>query len=325
MKIALSIGVGLLCILPSIAAPSLDSLSAKQVSLGKISVQPDVVYATLAGYRPLHLDLYQPPLADRPRPLVIFIHGGAWTTGHKRQTAVYQDWPTVLANLSIRGYVVAALEYRLSSEAPFPAALHDVKSALRFLRANADQFGIDPARAAFWGASAGAHLASMAAITPGNPALSPAGSAPSAHDRVQALVGWYGPYDVRPLYTFSKSAPLEKLSPRDRDETLGGLTFLTAPNPAEQENFLKLACAATHLDATDPPTLLLHGTGDTLVPHSQSREFAEKLRSHGVPVSIHELSDVGHGWSHVDPVRAAAAAQEAVALTTAWLEKALPP
>ena len=103
---------------------------------------PALTYEVLPWYRPLHLDLYLPPGKPARRPLVVYIHGGGWMSGHPRQSGAFANWPDVLALMASRGYVVASVEYRLSGEAPFPAAIQDIKAAIRWLRANAAEYEI---------------------------------------------------------------------------------------------------------------------------------------------------------------------------------------
>ena len=130
----------------------------------------DVTYAVIPGFRPLRLDLYLAPGAtNKPHPLVIFVHGGGWQSGHTRHSGAFADWPGVLASLAAKGYVVASVEYRLSGEARFPAAIQDVKSAIRYLRVHSSEYGIDPARAVIWGGSAAGswrHWRLPAAVSP---------------------------------------------------------------------------------------------------------------------------------------------------------------
>src|SRR5688572_309228 len=127
---------------------------------------PDVVYNTIPGYRPLRLDLYLP--ADAPNaalarhPLTLFVHGGGWESGHTRHASAFANWPLVLASIAARGFVVASVEYRLSGEAKFPAAVVDVQSALHWLRAHDARYRIDRDRVALWGPSAGAQIAALA-------------------------------------------------------------------------------------------------------------------------------------------------------------------
>ena len=169
---------------------------------GGVTGLADVVFARPNGFRPVKLDLYLPP-AGAPKPFVVYVHGGGWSGGSPRNSAAFEGWPGVLASLAARGYVVASLDYRLSGEAPFPAAEQDVKAAIRWLRANAAKYGIDPQRGLIWGASAGGHLAALAATSCGVAALEPEvgrggrGRAPAPaesqpSDCVQAWVTWYG-------------------------------------------------------------------------------------------------------------------------------------
>src|SRR5690348_12184364 len=128
---------------------------------------PSVEYANLAGYRPLLLDVYRQAAggSGHPRPLVVYIHGGGWRHGDSRTTGAFTNFPRVLASLAARGYVVASIDYRLSAEARYPAAVRDVNSAIAYLRLHAREWGIDPTRVVLWGASAGAYLAAMSAAT----------------------------------------------------------------------------------------------------------------------------------------------------------------
>jgi len=134
--------------IPVAAAPVLeDRYPARVVKFPRgVTGSADLVYSTIDGFRPLTLDLHVPrrPTAAPPAPLVVFVHGGAWKAGHSRQSGAFENWPGALASLAARGYVVSSVNYRLSGEAPFPAALSDVKNAIRWLRARAGEFGIDP-------------------------------------------------------------------------------------------------------------------------------------------------------------------------------------
>ena len=138
----------------------------------------DLAYATVPGFRTMTLDLYQPKRApkDYPKPLLIFVHGGGWNSGDARQGGGFSDFPGVLAALAAKGYVVASVNYRLSGEAHFPAALQDVKAAIRWLRAHADEYGIDTSRVAVWGEEAGGQLAALAGTSCGVAALEPPNS-----------------------------------------------------------------------------------------------------------------------------------------------------
>lgn len=265
------------------AAPVLeDRYPPAKVMFGSdIESYPDLVYNTPPGFRPLRLDLYRQTAGGDPRPLVVYIHGGGWQSGHTRHSGAFENWPAVLASLARRGYVVASVEYRLSGEAKFPAAIHDVKNALEWLRANASKYAIDPGMVVVWGGSAGGQLAALAAMSCGVQALAPESSADSSQsDRVQGLVAWYGVFDLG-------SIPERGDSPLAR--YLGCAPATCAESAA-------LASAITHIDAKDPPVLLIHGELDKVVPVSQSRAFERALTAKGVAVELVVIPGVDHSF-----------------------------
>jgi acetyl esterase/lipase len=313
-----------------------DPLPDRQVGLADATVLADVTYSTVPGFRPLRLDLYQPNGKATPHPLVVFAHGGGWTIGQKRGTADFLDFPGVLAGLAKRGYVVASLEYRLSSEAPFPAAVQDVKAAIRFLRANATRYAIIPDRIAVWGSSAGSHLTGMAAYACGVAELEPEDKTNSnVSDCVQGFVGWYGPYDLKALLsatlsntgsnkTNSDKAESNKTSgssPTDNSEIMGGLTFLQCTAKGCPPGMLEKASPIAYVDKKDPAALLIHGTSDRLVPSTQSPMFAEKLRAVGVPVEVLMIPDVDHGFRGKTQSMTRDASLRALSATFTFLDK----
>lgn len=117
---------------------------------------PGLEYANLIGYRPLRLDLYRRggPVTGRRQPLIIYVHGGGWRRGDSRTLGAFADMPALLASIAAHGDVVAAVDYRLSGEARFPAAVQDLDAAIEYLRLHARRYGIDPSRVILWGASA---------------------------------------------------------------------------------------------------------------------------------------------------------------------------
>lgn len=252
----------------------------------------DVVYSTPPGFRPLRLDVYAPGFGSSERPLVVYIHGGGWQSGHTRHSGAFSNWPAVLASLAKRGYVVASIEYRLSGEARFPAAVEDVKTAVRWLRSRASELGIDRNRAVLWGGSAGGHLAALAAASCGVGELTPefsgdAGLAPLAKesDCVQGLVVWYGVFDLNA--TASPNA--------EPDPNAAPAKFLGCW-PRKCADVATLASAITHVDARDPQTLLIHGVRDRVVPVEQSRAFHGALQGNGVRSTLIVLPDVDHSF-----------------------------
>lgn len=267
-----------------------------------VSGIPGAVYGQPEGYRPLTLDLYLPPTSlARPAggfPLVLYIHGGGWMGGDAHRSGPFVDFPGVLALLASRGYVVASMEYRLSGEARFPAQIQDVKAAVRWLRLHAGKYGIDPTRAVAWGASAGAHLASLAAVSCNVPGLAPApdakpdpGGAAAVSDCVQGAVAWYGVFDLATIAAQARQAgALSRDVPEAPEWRLLGCFARECP-----KKLLAAASPAAYVDSKDPPMLLIVGAADTAVPHQQSLEMAEKLKAAGVEHELVVLPGVDHG------------------------------
>jgi acetyl esterase/lipase len=277
---------------------------------------PDVTYAALTGYRPLRLDLYRPENTSTPHPLVIYVHGGGWQSGHTRHSGAFENWPGVLASIAARGYVVTSLEYRLSGEAPFPAAIQDVKSAIRWLRAHATEYGIDKRRAVIWGGSAGGQLAALAGTSCGVAELEPpgagaeqrpepgaaaqrpssAGSASTAapeSDCVQGVIAWYGVFDFTTLASQSSNAA---------NATSGGpARYLGCALKKCTPAALAAASATTYIDGKDPPVLMIHGVNDHTVPIQQSRAYLAALRAKGVKAELIEIPGVDHSFIGATP------------------------
>ncbi|MGK2909763.1 MAG: alpha/beta fold hydrolase [Sphingobium sp.] len=276
---------------------------------GDIAVSADVVFSSIPGFRPLTLDLYRSATDKAAKPLVIYVHGGGWMAGHTRQSGAFSDFTQVLADLAKRGYVVASLEYRLSLEAPFPAAINDVRAAIRFLKANADRFGIDPAHVAIWGGSAGGQLAALAALDCGRAPDGEDKSNATQSDCVQGAVGWYGVYDF--------AAMPKSTTPRAEN------TYLDCEKTACPADRVTAASAAAHVDKNDPPMLLIHGSDDKTVPAEQSRILAQKLRSANVPVELTIIPAVGHSWIGAHAAATRAASLRALTLTFDFFDRTL--
>ncbi len=248
-----------------------------------VKADRNLVYARAEG-KDLLLDIYRPERQEGVLPLVVWVYGGAFRAGSKddRQTA----GATWLVN---HGYAVAAFNYRLSQVAKFPAQTHDCKAAIRWLRANAAQYGLDPARIAAWGASAGGHLSSMLGTSGGVADLEGDLGNAKESSRVQAVVDFFGPTDFL-LMDSQAIAGGQKHDPPDSPESqlIGGPI---------QENKEKTARAnpITYVSADDPPFLILHGDRDPLVPVGQSEIFFESLRKAGVNATFHKIVGAGHG------------------------------
>jgi acetyl esterase/lipase len=274
-----------------------DSYPAQDVTFPNgVRGKPGLVYREAAGYRALTLDLYLPPkTVGRPAqgfPLVIFIHGGAFLVGDSRHNPPFADFPGVLASLSARGYVVASVEYRLSGEAVFPAAIRDVKAAIRWLRSHASDYEIDPARAMSWGASAGGNLAGLAAVSCHAPLLEPVTKDNDISDCVQGAVSWYGVFDIATMASQAREENGSWRSVWNSPEYLMLGCFASECKGGQ----IAAASAVSYVNAQDPPMLLIVGAEDKTVPYHQTLEMAEKLKAAGVPHELLVIPDVDHGF-----------------------------
>ena len=240
----------------------------------------DALVARLDGYRPLHIDVDIPPAAA-PVPVVAWIHGGAWQWGSNK----LQDGPVpsrqIRERLLENGIAFAAVDYRLAAEAAWPAPLHDVKAAIRWLRHYAPRLGLDPDRIAVWGESAGGHLAALVATTSGHRWDGALGVGEGSSD-VIACVDWYGPADLVELIGSAAREPVLALLGQD----VGAAAD---------------ASPIAHADRDSAPLLLIHGDADSIVPVEQSLRFAEAYRSCEADVELHVVPGAGHAFAGTDP------------------------
>ena len=268
-------------------------------------------YASTPGYRPRLLDV-RVPAATGPVPLVVWVHGGGWLDGDRRYPP-----PTVPADLLFgsildAGMAVATIDYRHSLEAPFPAQLHDLKAAIRYLRRFADTLGVDGDRMGVWGESAGGHLAALAGLTgSGDAALEGIEGPREGSTAVQAVVDWYGVTHITPLlgFVFPPSPPGTPPFPNPFTALLGGT----------EDDWPRLAppaSPASYVTPSAPPFLLAHGTADGLVPYAQSELLAELLRAQGVEAVLRPVEGADHIFlgADVKPIVA-----EAIAFLTRHL------
>ncbi|MFG2229325.1 alpha/beta hydrolase fold domain-containing protein [Streptomyces sp. NPDC048723] len=250
-----------------------------------------ITYATTPGYRPRLLDV-QVPAGEGPFPAIVWIHGGGWLDGDRRYPP-----PTVPADL-LHGAVLAAglalvsIDYRHSLEAPFPAQLHDVKAAIRYVRAFAGDLGIDPDRIGVWGESAGGHLAALAGLvgpdSPQGAALEGTQGVGSGETGVRAVVEWYGVSDLVAL----AEHPMPVMPGADFPDPYEALLGATV---AERPDLARAASPVTYAEgSTPPPFLLVHGTHDGLVPYSQSEALAAALESAGGEVTLQPVEGADH-------------------------------
>jgi len=247
-------------------------------SLKNMIVKKDIIYATVDGID-LKLDFYLPEKGDGPFPLVVWIHGGGWRSGDK---ANCQALP-----LLEYGFATASINYRLTDKACFPAQIYDCKAAIRYLRANAKQFNIDPNCIGVWGGSAGGHLAALLGTSNGNHELEgDIGEYTSTSSNVQAVCDWFGPSDFL-------SMPIGKQQLNQSKDLK--IKFLGG-SISEKRELAALCSPTTHVSNDDPPFLIMHGDQDKLVPVQQSQLLYDLLKAQGVHAQLIILKGQGHGF-----------------------------
>jgi acetyl esterase/lipase len=281
---------------PPSAAPQRHRPPAPVTENDRVSWR-DAVVAEIPGFRPLTLDLFRPAGSAPPSPLIIWIHGGAWLFGGNKGEAPPLAAGRITERILEAGFAVARVTYRLSGEARFPAQLHDIKAAVRWLRGHARELGLDPSRFGVWGESAGGHLASLTALTGDDPdpALTGVNGRAVVSDAVQAAVVWYAPGNLlsmaaqnHPRGTWDHDAP-------DSPESLlvGG-PVQSLPSEAAA------ASPVTYVCAEAPPILLMHGAEDRVVPAAQSQELHDHLAALSSPVSLRLVPGADHCFAGAD-------------------------
>ena len=235
-----------------------------------VSQTMDVMFKNIDGIK-LGLDVYQPSKDDTPNPLIVITHGGAWEAGDK---SLYRSYGIDFAAL---GYTVASVNYRLSGQAPFPAAIEDIRDSIVYLRKNATKFNIDPKRLVIFGSSAGGHLSAftgLAANTPGASYLSGIDA-----KTIKGIISIYGAHDLK--------NPM--LRNRAEARNFMGKSYADAPE------LYREASSTSHVDKNDPPVLLIHGTLDAMVPVQNSDTLSQTLKEAGVQFTYDRIE----GWSHL--------------------------
>ena len=236
------------------------------------------------GHEWQKLDIYLPEQGTYtgPLPMVVWIHGGAWRAGSKencRSRVFLED-----------GYAAASINYRLSHHAMFPAQIEDCKAAIRYLRANAKKYNIDPDRIGVWGSSAGGHLVALLGTT-GDVKDFDTGSNLNISSKVQAVCDFFGPTD------FTRMSDFE--SRMDHDAADSPESLLVGGPVQENKEACKRANPITYVSRNDPPILIVHGDKDPLVPHNQSELLYEALKRADVDVKFHTVKGGGHGFRDV--------------------------
>ena len=234
---------------------------------------------------PLSLDLYLPE-SGGPFPPIVWIHGGAFRSGDKGGI-----WYKPILNQTQRGYAVASIDYRLSGAAKFPALVQDAKAALRWLRANAARYNLKADRIVVAGESAGGYQAAMLGTSGGVAELEGTLGNPKESSRVQGVIDFFGPTDFLTMDDGASSCktPLVHRAPTSPESQLLGCNLDDCPERA------KASAPITYVSRDAPPFLILHGTADCQVPHSQSQRLYDALHAAGVRADLHLLPEVGHG------------------------------
>jgi acetyl esterase/lipase len=264
-----------------IAACSCLVVTAGAASAGaEPSVLRDVTFARV-GESELRLDLYL-PRGGAAVGLIVWVHGGAWRAGSRASVD--------LLGLTERGWALASVDYRLSTVARFPAQVHDIKAAIRFLRQNASKYGYPASPIVVAGSSAGGHLAALVGVTNGNAELEgKVGADTQQSSDVQAIISLYGASNLTTI--------LAQSTPHGLDVRVPALELLLGARPEAAPELARLASPVFHVDARDPPLYLAHGDQDPQMPINQSHELEGAYDKLGLPVRF----DVAHGSAHGGP------------------------
>ncbi len=244
----------------------------------KLRVVRDIEYAQVGEHR-LRLDLYLPMGTIRP-PLVIWVHGGAWRSGTKQRMP--------LKELVAHDFACASIDYRLSPVAAFPAQIHDIKAAIRFLRAKQSEYGYNAKRIGIAGSSAGGHLAALVGLTNGHEELEgELGEHLQQSSHIHAIVDYFGPTNFMTI--------LKQSTPHGLGVRIPALQLLLRTQPEDKPQLARLASPVWHVDKDDPPLLLIHGDQDPQVPINQSHELHGAYKQHELPVQFHVVHGSAHG------------------------------
>jgi len=264
------------------------SSTVGQEKKAELQVPPGVIYekdveSGKGGDTTLHLDIARPEKSDKPAPCIVLIHGGGWRGGNFKVHV-----PQVL-EFAKRGYVSATVQYRLVPTARFPAQIEDVKCAVRYLRANADKYGINKERFGAVGFSAGAHLSMLLGTMDAKDGLEGKGGNPDQSSKVQAVVSFFGPTD---------------LAQKDFPAAVNGMLYdFLDGMPEDKPDVYKAASPINYVDKGDAPMLLYQGTKDRLVPYAQANLMADAMTAAGLAGRVELLLGADHGWGNPDLAR----------------------
>ena len=249
-----------------------------------IVIERDVVYSTVDGYQ-LTLDIAFRKDLQSPVPAIVHIHGGGWRGGNKNS-----DKAKVFAE---HGFVGISINYRLSGIAKFPKGVHDCKTAIRWLRAHAKQYNIDPNQIGVTGSSAGGHLSALLGTSGGDKYLEGTGDYLDYSSHVQAVVDHFGPTNF--LRMNDKPGQIDHFSPDSPESQWLGDPITKLPNLVQKANPI------TYIDKDDPPTIIIHGENDKSVIFNQSELLYNALKQAGVETKLIRVKNADHGYKPNPP------------------------
>ncbi len=266
-------------LLPSFVAMGLCiSVLCAAVAHAAPKVVRDVKFAA-AGETALLLDLYLPQ-AGAARGVIVWVHGGAWRSGSRSSVD--------LAAMTARGWAVASVDYRLSPVAKFPAQIHDIKAAVRYLRAHAAKHALPQSPIVVAGSSAGGHLAALVGVSNGHEELEgKIGAELATSSDVQGIVSLYGASNLTSILAQSTPHGLSVRAP--------ALDLLLGAQPDKAPELARLASPVFHVDASDPPLYMLHGDQDNQMPINQSHELEAAYQQQRLRVRFEVVHGSGHG------------------------------
>lgn len=275
--------------------PVYDAPGTPEQAGGVSVVHREVTYARAIGFRPLKMDIWLPREAAGPTPLVLWVHGGAFQLGDRRELPPTFAPDSVFRLLNQAGIACATADYRHALESPFPAQLHDLKAAVRYLREFAAELNIDPERFGAWGESAGGHLVALLGLTGNRQDLEGGLGAQGHPSSVSAVVDFYGVSSLADIPPMQRPAGLFPAA----------LTAAVPPGMSLQPEYMlvggsddrDLLAAASPVSYVTPgaaPFLLVHGDSDGLVPHSQTELLAAALAEAGVEHDVVTIEGGDH-------------------------------
>jgi acetyl esterase/lipase len=287
-RVLFALAIGFAALVPTIeAAPPKAEQPTAAPQLLPVKVERGIEYATIDGEE-LYLDLAVPK-AEGSYPCVVMFHGGAWRVGSRRELSVGgrdrsgNATPSLIESVAARGYVVASVGYRLAPKHKFPAQIQDARASVRFLRANAKHYNIDADKFAAAGFSSGGHLALLLGMANGVKGWDAGGNTDQS-SQVQCVVDFFGPTDLS-LYAATPALEDAYMVP------VFGKEAKTDPE------VYKKASPITYASKAAPPTLMIHGTFDLIVPIIQSENLQKKLRDEKATVELISVRGEGHGWN----------------------------